>query len=64
MALFGTDLKYAIVNGKYTIAEDSYKLLLTYYDALSNDRNLSRTFEQLIGYYQFLKNDGYLSVKY
>lgn len=63
LPLFAADLKNAIVHNKYNVAEDSYKLLLSYYDSFSNDDDLSIIFNKLVGYYQFLKNDGYISTE-
>lgn len=62
LPLFAADLKNAIVHNKYNVAEDSYNLLLSYYDAVSNDEGLSLIFDNLVGYYQFLKNGGYVSI--
>lgn len=63
LPLFAGDLKNAIVHNKYNVAEDSYRLLLSYYDTFSDDDNLSIKFNKLVGYYQFLKNDGYISAE-
>src|SRR3972149_10700736 len=64
MPLFAKGIKNAIINNNYAVPEDCYKLLLGCYDSFSKDKQLTAIFEKLLSYYEFLKNNGYLSSEY